>query len=307
MFNFKFNNIGGGRPDIEDFPHDANTLTSTGCYIRQNTDAFGNISNIRSEALILYQDKPIMGVNRRWLIEINEETNNSEIVKQNITKPHMKKLGVLLNELVNFENIGTFRGNNGPSARNEVINQLSPLLGFGFSIVEGSPSLARYKKTKYVICIDKNFIKCINLGGEPHYYESGKDAFKREIFEETGFDIRNSRQYCIGTKTHVNLTTTAYQNLIDNYKHKYNNYNTELQSLFHGNVCVAGSNIGSKCANAVPRFPKIGLDESPNEPDDYRSNVTVNGTNYTRGIYLQKYLKYKKKYLEMKSKITNIN
>ena len=37
MFNFKFNNIGGARSDIESVPEDANKLTSTGCYIRQNT------------------------------------------------------------------------------------------------------------------------------------------------------------------------------------------------------------------------------------------------------------------------------
>ena len=140
-----------------------------------------------------------------------------------------------------------------------------------------------------------------------------KLLLKEKLLEETGFDINDpahsmgSRHYCIGTKAQVDLTTAGYQILINNYMNKYQNNNTELQSLFHGNVCVAGSNIGSNCANRTPLFPRIGLNGNPIEPDDYRRNVTVNGNNYTRGVYLQKYLKYKKKYLDLKSKINNIN
>ena len=97
MFNFKFNNIGGARSDIESVPEDANKLTSTGCYIRQNTYSNGKVSNIRSEAIILYQDKPIMGVNRTWLIELNKRTTINRIVRQNITRPYMNILKNLLN------------------------------------------------------------------------------------------------------------------------------------------------------------------------------------------------------------------
>ena len=299
MFNFKFNNIGGARPDIENVPVDADTLTRTGCYIRQNTNAYGNTSNVRSEALILYQDKPVMGVNRIWLIELDRSRRRSRIVEQNITMPHLNTLLGLLDDLVNFENNGIFQDYNGQAARTEVIRILTQFMGNSFSIINGSAALARYNKTSYVICIDKDFNQCVNLGGEPNPGESGKEAFERELLEETGFDINDpahsmgSRHYCIGTKAQVDLTQAAYKILVNNYTNKYQNNKTELQSLFHGNVCVAGSNIGSNCANAVL--------------DDYRRNATVNGINYTRGVYLQKYLKYKKKYLDLKSKINNIN
>jgi len=299
MFNFKFNNIGGARSDIESVPEDANKLTSTGCYIRQNTYSNGKVSNIRSEAIILYQDKPIMGVNRTWLIELNKRTTINRIVRQNITRPYMNILKNLLVDLVNFENNGTFQGRNGVAAKTEVIRVLRQYMGDGFSISNGSAALAGYNKTSYVICIDKDVNQCVNLGGEPNPGESGKEAFERELLEETGFDINDpahsmgSRHYCIGTKAQVDLTQAAYKILVNNYTNKYQNNNTELQSLFHGNVCVAGSNIGSNCVNAVS--------------DDYRRYATVNGINYTRGVYLQKYLKYKKKYLDLKSKINNIN
>lgn len=314
MFNFKFKNIGGARSDVESVPADANTLTSTGCYIRQNTHSNGEASNIRSEAIILYQDKPIIGVNRTWLIELNKRKKISRIVRQNITRPHMIPLQKLLVDLVNFENYGTFQGSNGVAAKTEVIRVLRHYMGSGFSISNGSNALADYNKTSYVIGIDKNVNQCVNLGGEPNLGELGKEAFERELLEETGFDINNqnhsmgSRHYCIGTKAQVDLTPAAYNILVANYTNKYQNNDTELQSLFHGNVCIAGSNVGSNCNNAVlPPFPRIGLNGNPIEPDDYHRNVTVNDNNYTRGIYLQKYLKYKKKYLELKSKINNIN
>ena len=254
-----------------------------------------------------------MGVNRIWLIELDRRRGRSRIIRQNITEPHMNPLRKLLVDLVNFENNGTFQGYNGAAARTEVIRVLRQYMGNGFSILNGSAALAGYNKTSYVICIDKDVNQCVNLGGKPNPGESGKTAFERELLEETGFDINDpahsmgSRHYCIGTKAQVDLTTAGYQILVNNYMNKYQNNNTELQSLFHGNVCVAGSNIGSNCANAVPPFPRIGLNGNPIEPDDFRRNATVNGNNYTRGVYLQKYLKYKKKYLDLKSKINNIN
>ena len=90
MLNIKFNNISGGRQDVKSNPRDSNTLTNTGCYIRQNTNRNGEASNIRSEAIILYQDKPIMGVNRTWLIELDTTTGNSRIIEQNITNTYME-------------------------------------------------------------------------------------------------------------------------------------------------------------------------------------------------------------------------
>ena len=187
MFNFKFNNIGGARPDIENAPVDANTLTSTGCYIRQNTDAYGNTSNVRSEALILYQDKPVMGVNRIWLIELDRRRGRSRIIRQNITEPHMNPLRKLLVDLVNFENNGTFQGYNGAAARTEVIRVLRQYMGNGFSILNGSAALTGYNKTSYVICIDKDVNQCVNLGGKPNPGESGKTAFEREITRRNWF------------------------------------------------------------------------------------------------------------------------
>lgn len=234
----------------------------------------------RAEGVILYQDKPIIGINRVYLLE---NTSTVPVYNNNIAQiPEFTKEQI--NQIVEAQN------KKNKDFLIKIMDNVKTIDGKSvmYAIIDHGKKLRVY--------VDKKkYSNCKNLGGQIERGERPRDAFFREVYEETGYDlndaITNGSVYdCIDGKFVITLNTQSYNKMIESYNLKYNNHATEIQTLFLGNNRIAGSeeyNLNG-CKNHL----------STKRTDRYGYKVTNESS-----LYLKKYLKYKAKYLALKKLI----
>lgn len=222
----------------------------------------------RAEGVILYQDKPITGISRVYLLERTStvpEYNRDVAQKPIFTREQ-------INQIVKAQN------EKDKDVLIEIMDNARTIFrtNINYAIIEHGDKLRVY--------VDKNYSNCKNLGGKINEGEKSKDAFFREVYEETGYNlddaIANGSVFdCIGGKYVITLNEISYNQLIKSYNHQYNNHSTEIQTLFLGNNRIAGS-------------------------EEYKLEGCKKHLSYNESsLYKTKYLKYKAKYLALKKLI----
>ena len=208
----------------------------------------------RAEGVLMYLDKPIFGVSRVYLLE--KKSFNKFVLETN----KLPLIKTYESELRRAER----------EKDKDTLDRIMKSVDMKYAIVE--------KDTELKIYVDKNISVQRNLGGTIDHGETAKIAFFREINEELGvnYDILiklGSVEDCIDGYYVLTLSVNAYDYLLNSYMEKYNSNDTEIQTLYHGNNIIAGTNLDLH--HIKPRYKG-------------------------RDFYRKKYLKYKKKYLELK-------
>lgn len=227
----------------------------------------------RAEGVILYVDKLILGINRVYLLENTSST--SPVYNKTIAqKPMLSRKQI--NQIVRAQN------SKDRNTLETIMNNTRTRTGkrINYAIIDTG--------RKLIVYVDKNYSNCKNLGGQIERGESSSYAFFREVYEETGYDLRiainNGSTYdCLNGKFVITLNTKSYEQLLQSYNEKYYNHTTEIQTLFLGDKRIAGSY----------EYVKNGCEIHLNKNDSYFENQ----------LYLKKYLKYKAKYLALKKSL----